>query len=97
MKLKNLFKDEQASGGTFVFAVLVLTFIGVMLVWIPLIDAIIPMQQYAIQTDNALPAGQKDPMLPFMIIIIDYFPLWVLMGLSFAGLAKAQKRDDGDY
>ena len=92
--MKQLLKNEQASGGAFVFVVLILTFIGVMLIWVPLIDAIIPMQQYAIQTNDALPVGQQDPMLPFMILIIDYFPLWVLIGLSIAGLAKAQKRDE---
>lgn len=95
--MKNIFEDTKGSSGTFVFVTLILTFIGVMIIWIPLIDAIIPMMHHAVDTNNALPAAQQDPLLPYMILIIDYFPLWVLIGLSIKGLAASQKRDEGDY
>ena len=97
MKLKNLIKDEKASGGAFVWTVIVVTFFFIMLVWTALYEGIVPMMQYAIATDNALPAGRQDPMLPYMILIIDLFPLWLLIGLTIVGLARVQKRDDSDY
>lgn len=96
MKIKKLIQNQTASSGAFIWTVIVVTFFFIMMVWTALYEGIVPMMQYAIATDNALPVGQQDPMLPYMIMIIDLFPLWLLLGLSIVGLARVQKRDDSD-
>lgn len=97
MKIKKLIANEKGSSGAFIWTVIIFTFLFIMLVWTALYDGIVPMMQYAIQTNNALPAGQQDPMLPYMILIIDLFPLWLMIGLTIVGLSRSQKKDEGDY
>lgn len=98
MKLKNITQDESASTGAFVWALLVLSFIILMVIWTMLYEgAIIPLQQIALDTDALLPAGSQDPSLPIMILIVDYVPLWILIGHVIIGLSRSQKQDESNY
>lgn len=97
MKFKELICDSSGSTGSFVWTVIVFTFLTVMLVWTSLYEAIKAMMDYATETNNALPVAQQDPLLVYMILIIDLFPIWVLIGLTILGISAAQKRDESDY
>ena len=95
--MKSLIKNENGSGSAFVWAAIIFTFFMTLFIWTPLMEGIIPMQQYANEFDAAAPSIglAQDPMLPYVHLIINYFPIWLLLGLTIIGLARGQKQDYG--
>lgn len=91
--MKNIFRDESGVASAFTWAVLIVAFLFIMIVWTALWPAIQSMIDIGVETNNALAEDAKDPMIDYMILIIELFPLWLMMGLSIFGLSKSQKQE----
>lgn len=92
--MKKFKSDTSASAGAFTWVVLLMTYLVVMLIWTALWPATQAMIDVGIETNNALNADDKDPMINVMVMIIEYFPIWLLFGLTIMGLAKSQKQEE---
>lgn len=88
--MKSIIKDEQAY--SFIWIVLLFVLFVANMIWAVLYDVI---KDFHLIHEEVYP---DDIIGGFIFFVFEYFPIWVLIGVSLYGLVNSQKSDEiGGY
>jgi hypothetical protein len=85
--MKNIIRKFllDRKGVAFTWIIILLTIFFVMLIWAATYDTVKMGMEYS------RAEYPDDAMRPFFEMIYDYFPLWLLLGLTLFGFSESQR------